>query len=453
MRLFAIIVALAIALVGFRPSESVAGGGDFLAGAVTGAAGAIIVNELSKQRRPQRVYRGKRRGKAQRRSRGRSSTRSTARRSNVNPQQRAALRDAQGRLNRLGFNAGVPDGLMGPNTRNAIRSFQASIGEPQTGNLTNEQTARLVQQTTSPPAGFVSAGTGAAVGAGVTAGAGYPIGQQHQAHAMPQQPMPQMVEIDPQTGLAPIGGDPNAHGGAGGQSGAGDALASREQPVIDPLQPFPQLETQQLAATVDNVEVGSRSHGGGTGAAVIAQTPPTSAVLGVKPLDDAAAAEAALSEAGFGDCERTGTALSCTVENAAMTDRIVLGLSDEETPRVHTVMRTIDFAAAQDRDRLVANMGAGYGDLLASANGAVASSEACSVAASPTMTGVDGPLASWIGTGSDAPADVRSAIDACEFYYRLDMPEAAEVDRLSITLFANEPMASQAAAAPVEVRF
>ena len=35
MRLFAIIVAFAIALVGFRPSESVAGGGDFLAGAVT----------------------------------------------------------------------------------------------------------------------------------------------------------------------------------------------------------------------------------------------------------------------------------------------------------------------------------------------------------------------------------------------------------------------------------
>jgi peptidoglycan hydrolase-like protein with peptidoglycan-binding domain len=37
--------------------------------------------------------------------------------------------EMQARLSRLGFDPGEPDGMLGPRTRLAIRSFQTSIGE------------------------------------------------------------------------------------------------------------------------------------------------------------------------------------------------------------------------------------------------------------------------------------------------------------------------------------
>lgn len=46
-----------------------------------------------------------------------------------------SLRDAQGRLNELGFDVGTPDGRMGPRTRSQLSRFQQSRGIPTTGNL------------------------------------------------------------------------------------------------------------------------------------------------------------------------------------------------------------------------------------------------------------------------------------------------------------------------------
>lgn len=46
-----------------------------------------------------------------------------------------SVRDAQAKLNQLGYNVGTPDGAAGPKTVNAFRSFQAERGIPQTGRL------------------------------------------------------------------------------------------------------------------------------------------------------------------------------------------------------------------------------------------------------------------------------------------------------------------------------
>ena len=46
-----------------------------------------------------------------------------------------SLRDAQNRLNELGFDTGTPDGRMGPRTRSQLTRFQQSRGIPTTGNL------------------------------------------------------------------------------------------------------------------------------------------------------------------------------------------------------------------------------------------------------------------------------------------------------------------------------
>lgn len=46
-----------------------------------------------------------------------------------------ALKDAQARLNELGYNAGVPDGAMGGKTATALRAFQKDRGIAQSGRL------------------------------------------------------------------------------------------------------------------------------------------------------------------------------------------------------------------------------------------------------------------------------------------------------------------------------
>jgi hypothetical protein len=51
------------------------------------------------------------------------------------PLTQAAMKAVQQRLNRLGFNAGEVDGLLGNNTKRAIRAFQRSEGLTQTGRL------------------------------------------------------------------------------------------------------------------------------------------------------------------------------------------------------------------------------------------------------------------------------------------------------------------------------
>lgn len=49
-------------------------------------------------------------------------------------------------LNDLGHNAGQTDGIIGDQTREAIRRFQRSIGETVTGSLTSQQLSRLLGQ-------------------------------------------------------------------------------------------------------------------------------------------------------------------------------------------------------------------------------------------------------------------------------------------------------------------
>jgi hypothetical protein len=49
-------------------------------------------------------------------------------------------------LARRGFNIGSPDGLLGPQTRVAIRSFQSSIGQIPDGFASSEVLDRLRQQ-------------------------------------------------------------------------------------------------------------------------------------------------------------------------------------------------------------------------------------------------------------------------------------------------------------------
>jgi peptidoglycan hydrolase-like protein with peptidoglycan-binding domain len=56
------------------------------------------------------------------------------------------LKALQTSLNQRGFDSGTPDGVMGPTTRGAIRSFQLSVGLPADGYPTLDLLRRLQAQ-------------------------------------------------------------------------------------------------------------------------------------------------------------------------------------------------------------------------------------------------------------------------------------------------------------------
>ena len=61
------------------------------------------------------------------------------------PLSRANIKALQAALNNLGLNAGVPDGVLGPKTRAAVRAYQETAGLPPDGYATMELVERLRQ--------------------------------------------------------------------------------------------------------------------------------------------------------------------------------------------------------------------------------------------------------------------------------------------------------------------
>ena len=53
------------------------------------------------------------------------------------------VKRAQALLNRLGYDAGTPDGLIGAQTREAIKSFERKTGLEETGNVSALLVVRL----------------------------------------------------------------------------------------------------------------------------------------------------------------------------------------------------------------------------------------------------------------------------------------------------------------------
>ena len=59
------------------------------------------------------------------------------------PLSRADIRILQGLLNAQGLDAGVPDGMLGPKTRAAVRTYQKSAGLPPDGYATKALILKL----------------------------------------------------------------------------------------------------------------------------------------------------------------------------------------------------------------------------------------------------------------------------------------------------------------------
>ena len=97
-------------------------------------AGALIINELDKQNKASKKPKKKVKKKTWKKN-------STVTKSGPSSSE---VRAIQAALNDWGFDAGSVDGSMGRRTRAAIRSFQYSQGDKETGWLTGQQTRTLL---------------------------------------------------------------------------------------------------------------------------------------------------------------------------------------------------------------------------------------------------------------------------------------------------------------------
>lgn len=128
----------AVAMITVPASRVSAGSGDFAAGIVAGVVGSAIVRNAGKKKRVVR----------------RKTYRKTTR-SSVPSYVRQERRDIQSSLNYFGFPAGSPDGVLGRKSRAAISNYQAHMGYPATGQLTDYEKNFLLQSHNRALAGGV----------------------------------------------------------------------------------------------------------------------------------------------------------------------------------------------------------------------------------------------------------------------------------------------------------
>lgn len=118
------LVSLGVALNTGAPV--LAGGSDVVGGIIGGIIGGAIVNEANRNRRAPTTVR-------------RSSSAPS-----VSSLQREQNREVQTSLNYFGYPVGTPDGSIGPKSRAAISQYQALLGFPATGQLTEMERQILV---------------------------------------------------------------------------------------------------------------------------------------------------------------------------------------------------------------------------------------------------------------------------------------------------------------------
>jgi peptidoglycan hydrolase-like protein with peptidoglycan-binding domain len=130
-RIFAILFTAALA-ASPAPRAAADGADAFVGGLLGGAIGSAISNSVQQRQQQQRVYVQPR------------ATARAPRAPSVSSAQREDNRRVQTALNYFGFPAGVPDGVMGRNSRAAVANYQVFVGLPATGVLSEYDRAFLL---------------------------------------------------------------------------------------------------------------------------------------------------------------------------------------------------------------------------------------------------------------------------------------------------------------------
>jgi peptidoglycan hydrolase-like protein with peptidoglycan-binding domain len=134
MKIKKIATAALMASVALSPLSPIsaparADGKDFIAGAIIGGLiGGAVANENNKKKA----------------AKSNRSTKTKSTKSSISAEQREANREVQTALNYFGYGVGTPDGSIGPKSRAAISNYQAFLGYPASGQLTEHERTILV---------------------------------------------------------------------------------------------------------------------------------------------------------------------------------------------------------------------------------------------------------------------------------------------------------------------
>ena len=120
---------IAASLVVSPVNRAAADAGDVAAGVLLGVIGTAAVNSANNNKK--KTYTS-------------TKTKTVYKTPSISSAQRAQNREVQTSLNYFGFPAGSPDGVVGRNTRSAISQYQAHMGYPPTGQLTDYERTFLV---------------------------------------------------------------------------------------------------------------------------------------------------------------------------------------------------------------------------------------------------------------------------------------------------------------------
>jgi peptidoglycan hydrolase-like protein with peptidoglycan-binding domain len=124
----ALLASVALSPVSPLTAPARADGKDFIAGAIIGGiVGSVVTNENNKKKSAKSTKAG-----------------SGAKTSGVSAETRAANVEVQTALNYFGYNVGAADGAIGPKTRAQIEEYQAFLGFPATGELTETERTILI---------------------------------------------------------------------------------------------------------------------------------------------------------------------------------------------------------------------------------------------------------------------------------------------------------------------
>lgn len=327
---------------------------DSIIGGILGGIGAaIVINELNKDAKKTKKS---------------SSTGTTVRRSSA---QREQMRDVQTRLNTLGYDAGVPDGVSGPRTRAAISAFQLNTTGIATGSLSPDELVVLYQQSSGIGGGGqfpVATGAGGQPGANgafpALGAAPAPAGAQPGAFpslgATPAAPAISQSSAFPTLAATPSGQNPSAFPTIGTPT----AALQPGMPLVDGANP-----ALGLPATARfDTEMGKTIY---TSSANRPQ------ILGFSLGSSAEEFTAALEANGFKNCVGVKTALQCQRQTGSLSDTIKVWSAEGDG--VWAIARLVRFTEPVQADYLHGQFNATYPELMQQPQLMISSNVACDV--------------------------------------------------------------------------
>lgn len=370
---------------------------------ILGIGGAIMLNEMAKSNQRQRPTQ--------------RATRVDPAAARMAAEQREQTSLVQSRLNALGFDAGVPDGVSGPKTRRAISTFQLSIGATPTGALSAEQIAVLYQQSAgfgagSPPPGQFP---GLATAAPGPAPAAFPsLGAPAAAAPMQSSAFPALGA--PGAAAPPPGQFPAIATPAAPQGVAAFPTLAAPTTTAAPVAPL--LAGSATAERAKPVATNLATEMALTPYADLASQPQILGVaLGASPEDFAAM----LEENGFGNCVAGLQSQQCVRQTDTLTDTLKGWTSSEG---IWAVARLIQFTDPVPADFVREQFGQTYPELMETAGGLISSGESCAIVgtAVPQLASVLDQRNDGDGT-LDMPSDLMSLATSCPVAYSLAFNE------------------------------